>query len=950
MQGWLNLNYQMLDIMTKVVAPQLMEQKDLAMLEQEIEKLKTKDPKALLDHILSTLFNKQALYKLGLAKEGIQKRMEHLNTELSLRDTILYNEWLDSFNKIHPQLVQSNRLTEEGKPHVLSSVEVGSLLQKQQENQAENKKTRAMALRIVANITSNMIVKPVKATGSFVGSLTKSAPVTAGVLGTALGTGAIYALDYAQINIWTTFFYKITSVFNSMGYTGDFAFYKLTSIPHFITTLLLFPGIVITGALLFNPIVRGLEKISSKSLSIGSKVYHPKGYFKDMLNKWEKASFMKKFLGAGMKLYAYGIYPMWNYVVSLVGQPHFIAALQKGLNPFEVIDPKSDIGKITGITKPTKLGLSTPQWSKKNKQFDQQRELQNVSIAKQNRIKSLAWQMAVLAVAGKEKVTPDQIIMYGITGVNFEDLKKVHNDMALRMEMLWVLRNLEKEIKNLNEVDIQKALSELEPEMIVRYYEKAKKIAKEAKAQPYFFKKTRAFWNTGLMGKLRQSLSLQSISSFNKVQFEILNQVPTDFVADRSWREFTVDHLLVVLMPTLMTNRANLSSEHIYQMAMNESFFSYSGRPHIHDVWMNAYLWLFQSGASNALKYMRLDKVNNFKEAHKPFYEPIEKHTSSIKEREQSELSFFKNQAMAILPSSAEEDPQRMRAGNVWLKHVVATLRSVQMGIILALLLRAGIVGQPVSEALSAYFLIHMAQFWFLGWPHVIIHGGHYLSEQQMSKNRAKMEKLKLTLSRVVRGIYQDSTTLKTDFNQAEHELKNLYGDKKWDKLQKKGPHLDSTQDIEAVQKVSDHYMKILMDNPPLPNQINKKLDYTWTFLFFSVLTTYLGIELFIWTFDANKLRMQNLIEWTGINIALLSFLYFFYRQSLGEHWHDLKTGEKRKARMEKIKHELKDWKKAIESLKELKKPEQSWNLYFYEQMLNLKTTVGQKCHRAFRK
>ena len=946
LKGWLGLNYKMLDIMTKVVAPHLIEKKDLDMVEQEIETLKAKDPKAMLDHILSTLFNKQALYKLGLAKEGIQSRMEHASQELSPRDTMLYNEWLDSFNKIHPRLVESARIKEQEKSSALSSAEISNLLKQQtvknEEKLEENKKTRFMALRIIANVTANI--------AKGIGSFAIKAPLAATGLTTAIGTGLAYNFDYFQLEKWTTLFYKITSVFSSIGYGGDWTLYKVTAFPHFITTLLLFPGIVVSCALLFNPVVRWLANKSSQNFSIGSKVYHPKGYWTDVLNKWESADFRKKFLGAGMKFYAYGIYPVWN-LISVSGQPHFIAALRKGLNPLQVIDPKSDVGKIAGITKPTRLGWSKAQWSK-NRQFDQQRELQNVTLSKQNRIKSLAWQMAVLAVAGKEQVTPDQIIMYGITGVNFKDLKKVHNDMTLRMEMLWTFRNLEKEIKALNEVDIRKALSELQPEMIVRYYERAKEIAKEAKAQPYFFKKTRAFWNTGFMGKARQRLSLQSIASFNKPAFDLLNQVPTDFVTERSWREFVVDHLLVVLMPMFMTNRANLSAEHIYQIAMNENFLSYSGRPHIYDVWKNAYEWLFISGAGNALAYMnKVNILKNLQAGHENFYEPLEKHTNPIKKRAISELSYWKNQANAILPSSAKEDPARMRAGNLWLKHTVATLRSVQLGIIMALLLRSAIVGQPVSEALSAWFLIHMSQFWFIGWPWMILHGGHAISNQKIAKNIEQMENLKRKLSNLAKGFYQDTQSMKQDFKGAILELKTLYGDKVWDKWHKNTwGDPTSEQDISAIIRLSESYTKKLVQKPPLPNQYNEKLDYVWSMIFGSILTTYLGITLFIWTFDANTLRTENLIKWAGINIALLSFLYFFYRQSLGEHWHDLKTGEKRKARIEKIKHELKDWTKAIKSLKDLKHPQESWNLYFYGKMLNLGSSFRSKCQRAFTK
>ncbi len=942
MQGWLNLNYQMLDIMMKVVAPHLMGKTDLNMLEKELENVKEKDPKALLDHILSSLFNKQALYKLGLASEGIQKRVQHLSSEMSPRDAFLFNEWRESFQKIHSHLKQQGRITGGDKPPALSTAEVAGLLKKEEtspehkkntgQQSPERKKIRAKALQIIAHITDK-IKNP--------GRMVTGYPVS-----TSIGAGLL-ASGFVFPELWITLFYKITSVFNHLGYGGDFALYKMTSIPHFLTTLVLFPGIVILSAWLFNPIMRGLEKKMPAKFSIRNKVYHPKGALRDVLNKWESANVLKKFLGAGMKMVALFINPLWNYVAYSVGQRHFMASLQKGINPFQTIDPKSDIGQIVGIKKPVRLGLNKPYWSK-GPQFDRQRQLQNVALAKQNRIKSLAWQMAVLAVAGKEEVTPDQIIMYGVTGVNFEDLKKVHNDLTLRMEMLYTLKNLEKEIKSLNEVDIRKALSELDPEMLVRYYERAKETAQKAKAQPYFFKKTRAFWNTGSIGWLRNRLRAQSIAGFNQAEVRLLNQVPTDFVAGRSFRDFVPDHFLVVLMPMLMTNRANLSAEHIYQMAINENFLSYSGRPHIYDVWRNAYEWLFISGAGNAMAYTNKTKVlENLQAGHTSFYGTQEQYTDPIKARSISELTYFKNQGKGIVPGSAEEDPGRMRVGNIWLKHTKAMLRSIQMGIIFALAVRSGIVGQSVSEALSAYVLIFMAQFWFLGWPWMIIHAGDLLNTKEIAENKQKMESLQLKLSHVARGLYQDKEAWSADFKSAVEELKNLYPDKAWRRLTKDLPDLSSAKDMESVRKAGEQYIKILVESPPLPNRPNERTNFLWTLIFGSILTTYLGVELFIWTFDANKLSTQNLLEWTGINIALLSFFYFFYKKSLKEHVTDFKTGKVRKARMEKIKQELKDWKQAVDSLK---KPEESWRHYFYEGILNLKSSVHRQCQKVFTK
>ena len=928
-KGWLGLNYKMLDIMTKVVAPHLMQKQDIAHLEKELKNVIEADPKALLDHILSTFFNKQALYKLNLASKGIQKRIEHLETPLSERDTMTWNEWKGSFQKIMLRLQEKSQQEETNQENTpLPTAEIAGLLNSQQ------KKHRAKALQIIANWTAKL----------------KQVPVLAGVTG-AVALSSVSLLvnetlyEFTIPKTFIALFYKLTSIFNNMAYSGDFASYKLTAIPNFSTLLLFVPMIVILGALAFNPIMKLVKDKAPQSLSIGNKVYHPKGRAQDILNKWESANVIKKFVGAGMKLIAFGIDPLWNKLARYVGQPHFISALQKGLNPWQIIDPKSDVGEQVGLKVPTRLGVSTTsQWTKTEK-FDQQRRLQNVALAKENGIKKLAWLLSVLAVAEREKVTPDQIIMYGITGVNFEDLKKVQMDMTLSMELIWTVKHLVDEIKTLDEVDIRKVQAELEPEMIVRYYKKAKEVAQQAKAQPYFFKKTRAFWNTGFIGQLKHGLSLQSIASFNKDTVALLHQVPTDFVANRSWRDFVPDHFLVTFMPLLMTSRADLSFENIYQTAVNENFLAYAGKPHVYDVVMNAFQWLFISGAGNAIAYTkRTNILESLQAGQKTFYEPLEIHEKTPQNRVQTELSYFKNQIRGILPS---DEPDKMRMGNMWLKRYIASLRSLQMGIIFMLVLRLGVVGQPLSEAVLGWLIINLAQFWFLGWPWMIVHAGNYLNTKDIAENKKKMETVLLRLSRVRRGLYSNNQEQLTHFTSATHELQGLYSPKQWGKLQEKLDSLSSTTDPKSIQKRANQYINILIENPPLFNTENKLAEYSWTFWFATVITTYLGVELFIMTFNSDKLTIPNILEWAGINMVLLSSLYWLYKKSVKERWVDLKTGRMRTARYEKIKQELKEWQKAIHSLKP---SEKSWSAHFYNEVLNLSHSASQKCQRAFRK
>ena len=110
------------------------------------------------------------------------------------------------------------------------------------------------------------------------------------------------------------------------------------------------------------PSAKLLQKILPKNLPVAGQVYHPKGWVGDFINKWGKTTVFQKTLGLGMKFVAYSIYPFWNYIASLVGQPHFFSAIQKGINPFEKVDPKSDIGEMANLKQPIRFGVNSPHW------------------------------------------------------------------------------------------------------------------------------------------------------------------------------------------------------------------------------------------------------------------------------------------------------------------------------------------------------------------------------------------------------------------------------------------------------------------------------------------------------------------------------------------------------------------------------------------------------------
>ena len=915
--GWVNHSYDILDIMMKVVAPQLLEKESLGVFNKEVDRLVKEGPESVLN-ISSALFTKNALYKLMQASEGVQQRKAQLQIS-SKRDKFLYEEWKESFNKITPQLKALSK--EEGE--ILSSSQISTLLKARQEKiEKETKPIKARALRIMANIVQNF-----KNTGTFV----DKHRFTVGALGGGALAGYVFPEQFiVLVN-------EFLPIFQNMSFGEQFANYQLTTFPHLFTMIVFLPGLIILMSKISVPFIKYLARAMPIDLSFGGRVYHPQGKMKDILSKWKESTIFQRIIGVGMKIVAYSIYPFWNYAASIVGQPHFFVAIQKGLNPFKKIRVESDIGRKVGLENPTRLGISSPQWNKNKKESKLARVLQNTAQAKEQRVQSVAWLLASLAVAEKTNVNPAELLTYGAT-VYLTDLKRVHEDIESRTDMLWVMENLLKEIRALDELDIRKELIELSPEMVTRYYKKAKDMAQEVKQQPEFRKKFRRIMGSDRIQALKQNINLKTITSLNKDQHETLKNVPTKFVSDRVFSEFSTDHLMVALIPYLTTNRAEFGLENIFQLAANEANFSWAGKPHMQEVWLNVIAHFFIAGGQRTMVFTKKQHILDTAQTEQSnLYEPTERTRLLITETPQGEITYFGKQ-FAYLGSGGKAD----NLGGVMARGYIARLRSMQMTITLVVGMRLALTDQSLSEAAMAFLLYHMAGQWMFGWPWDLISGGDRLNRNYLETNSEKMETLKRKLSEIAREVYTVESQYRKDFEKSVKEITELYFNNRHlkfkflKKIKEINPELYAEiKDLTAsglkevslsfpksqaeVKKLSENLVTMLREHPPLPSQVNKWANGMYTFTFGAFLTTVLFVELAIWTFSAEYLNWRTIGGWAAFNYLAYITFYFAYKKGLKDHWTDARQMRR------------------------------SWQDYFHGKILNSGRAASNKCKAIFR-
>ncbi len=833
--GWLNISYEIIDIMTKIIAPHLMKKPDFERFSQELQDAKQKDPVSELDHILSALFNKKALHKMTQIAEGLRIRTEQLqDQDKQEKDVMLFNEWSDYFNtislrlkKIHNRIGQDlerrknlrseqndavmkrrdERLAkklatglsvydrkerkEHGRPLMEKLIEqyrnpqrhitTGDMLNTREINMLyntekresilsdtpERKSARAKALRIMADIIGKKTVDWSK----------KHLFTTAvGVSGVA-GAGSA-AFLYPEVFVTLTDF--IFRIFHNFSHYDGGTSFRFSSAPHLLVMLGLLPGFVLLTSYISIPFAQLVKNyILPMNFHIPgmNKVFHPKGVMEDFLKKWENTTTLQRIVGFGMRLVAYGIYPFWNYMAQAVGQPHFFPAWQKGLKARQIIHPDSDIGKLADIKKPTRLGSQgpIPQFRKNGKGFQTQVKLQNAAMAKEVQIKSIAWLMATLAVAEKTGMTHQEILLYAMSSANIKDLEKVQNEMTLRMEALWVQNNLIKEIRKLNNINIQKTLRELDPKMVMDYYKEAEKLTQSARAHSYFRKKVRNTLNGGwnwLSFLKHNIINKQTVAGFNQKQHELLKTVPGGFITDRTTKEVAIDHAWISLVPFVFTERSEIFNKNLNQTLMNANNTFWSGGPHLSEILLNLHVHFFLAGSGRTMTFLKKQAViEDLRRAQDSVYEPMENRANPIKNPD-GELTYIQQQ-LAYVASGGK--PGNM-GGIMARTFVQGRLRLVQLSFASFIFYRMIATEQSLHDMFMGFLLFYLAAHWIFNWPWDYLAGGDNMRRTKLAENQQKMESITLKLSKLTRGVYESDQEARSVYETVLKDIAELYG------------------------------------------------------------------------------------------------------------------------------------------------------------------------------
>ena len=941
--GWMKVDYNVLDMMIKMVVPYIMDTEEIKLFEKKYSELNSSDKSR---YSLAALFSRGSIQKLIQAKNSIaylrDNQLEGLSSEKNVihRQTDTLEEIKENINLAVEDIAQQVEAQESTQQEKIDESTI---------QQWRNKvvKATSKALRLIQAIQTHRTIQTIQAHKStqFVkDKASTSAQFIKGKTPEAISSllkEQWFELSLTLITVSTGAYFFIKNLL----YMDGLSFYSATTIPHLLVVGVTLPLFLVLAA---KSAVPASEWVYKKML--------PKTFMRNFINKWSDKGWALKLTGFAIKFVSIGMLGFWVWASRAMGKPQFFRAMHKQLNPFEVIRAQSDVGKVAGIEKDMRLGVSGWKWNPKGEKFIQNEHLIDTAEEKQNRIRFVAWLMATLAIAKKSNMDPIDSLIYGVGRFDLKELARMKKDHALQMEFLWVLKNLEKEIKKMNQMDMRTELTNLDPELLKKYYEKAQEQVEKFHTDPEFKQKSRAMTYTA--ARVIQQTPLRNfhprnVLTQNMDQVEKLSKVPSDFVADRFLTEFMMDHLVVMLLPLVMTERADFNLQNFTtDLSTYTNKFLFTGDAHLQDVWLNVLGHFIIAGGQRAMQFS--DNPNVVKDI-------SAKHTGSYKSSanklypiEGKKANLFHELGTTLHYLTITGDPDKSKGypenfsnfgDAVWTEYKTR-FKTWQIGATLMVGMRLLLSPQTFEEAAFAFLLINLlGGFVNVFW--ILLGRSHQSSAVKLTNSKNRMETLRDKLYRINQALYENKETLQADYKEAIVEMMALYKSGKYKKQllnavkqvnptlftyvnnqqdQSSSDFLDN-QDLETIKRTSQQFLNLVSQSPPLPTEPPNYARRLLAFGLGGIVTTFIAVDIVVRSFDKNYLNWEAIGITAGIMFSLYSALYWGYSEQF-KQWRNTKGNDLLLRKTQRAR---------------------DWSVRFYKEVLDAGQGTLNFCRRAFR-
>ncbi|MDE0119536.1 MAG: hypothetical protein OXM55_05960 [Bdellovibrionales bacterium] len=593
----------------------------------------------------------------------------------------------------------------------------------------------------------------------------------------------------------------------------------------------------------------------------------------------------------------------------ILGEPHVHAALTQGVNPFQRVNPQSDLGRAGDIRRPMFLGLGWPRW-RRGEFYEKKSQLVDLASEQKKRVESLSRLMAYYALSNQEFD-----IRSLLTGPFSMDHSFDYKDQKLMLDFNYVSYELSEYILKHARTDLTRSIFEWDvTEINDDFNRKALEIAQKVQSIAWTRKQVRELRRVVTQG-------FQKGLAWNTEEARVLmSYYPTPAAADQFWRGLIIDHLALVGFPlTSLTPRGDFYIGNMHVAAIEPYTMHRSSAPHLYEAGANIGIHDVMS-ARQQLQFLvlkRNEKLKKLFEKQEKSYAPLEeyfnltKNTPGVWQYTLDSSKYPGNFGEKIYEGKEQEE--RIDAGGLLWK-------SIRIGMRLwAVSLPIMILGREIftpeysfySNVVGALYFAG-AGFILFGLPQIWTMHHNLVFTKRSEETKKIIDGIKLTDHRIRQKLYDSFSSLDSDYEKALHGFKKLYHSAKPFRrkvsletfnsgikafIQKANfeevrlrEFIQSQTIEEKAQQIYE--MSSLLNTRYLPTEINKNA------FDLSILLT-LGIfsnVVFVFVSDKSftNLTLFDSLFWLG----LLVFSGYAYNRlsskSISDHIKDIKRGAKR--------------------------------------------------------
>ncbi len=512
-----------------------------------------------------------------------------------------------------------------------------------------------------------------------------------------------------------------------------------------------------------------------------------------IVGKFRSKSFMNAFVTFGIRTAAFVQFNLFNRLANFARQKTLFVALRNGVGPFAKVRTNSTVGQIAGLDKDTRPGLINPLSNSlefKNK-IEQKKRVIAAAALVENRRLALASLLANLVIAEKFGLDPATLIMAESGELKTEEILKFKKGIQqIQTNTILIERHKKIALEIADAIgDIPEYASDIfkfeNGRRFAELYAKAKATAEEMNSRSEL--KTLATNFKLQWRNITQHRLARAIGNWGYSQYQFLSQVePTDFVSKQSWEQYSADFIFTVIQTPLFGPRAHL--EHPEDLAHAEGQLLYSTPGNLASVVEQRLIYGVSAPARLAQIYG--DTAIQVREE---MYDPIE--YSKYQSTENPEGVFRGLWGWMKGAGNLTE----AQYGSIFMKQLKRQFNAIQLSIIVAVVTRLVVMGQPLSNAAPAYLFSLLMSTWMYGWPWVPITRGNQLYGESVDKLNARFDGAKLLLSRGLR--FKDDGQLQTGMNEIlKIYNENSNSDQKLQKLISSAEQLAQIVDSDRIQ------------------------------------------------------------------------------------------------------------------------------------------------------